>query len=165
MKKGLFALTVAVYAYILLQVIVFKFLSPFELLDPSFYGQTRDVSLVPFQEMWQSDVSSSIKRDNVYGNIILFVPAGLLLALYVPWKRAIGYALIMSVSFEVAQYVFGVGYTDIDDVMLNTLGGAIGAGLARILGSERTRTIVAYGGGTVAICLIVMEGLLIAVNG
>lgn len=165
MKKKLFMLTLIVYAYILLQVIVFKFLSPLELFHSSFYGHTRDISLVPFQEMWQSDVSLNIKRDNLLGNIILFIPVGLFLALVVPWKRAIGYACLLSMSFEIAQYVFGVGFTDIDDVLLNTLGGAIGVGIAYVLGEERTRTVISYVGGIVAIGLIIIEGLLIAVNG
>ena len=165
MKQRLFKLTFVVYAYILLQVIVFKFLSPFELFDLSFYGHTREISLIPFQELWQSDVSAAIKYNNVFGNILLFIPAGLIFALYVPWKRAIFYAFTLSLSFEIAQFIFGVGFTDIDDVMLNTLGGAIGVAIAYVLGTQRTRSLIAYVGSLVAISIILLEVLLIIVNG
>ncbi len=50
-----------------------------------------------------------------------------------------------SVAFEVIQYVFGIGRSDITDVITNTLGGAIGIGIyavtRRMLGIRTNRVL------------------------
>lgn len=65
-------------------------------------------------------------------NLILYVPYG---ATSWQWKRegkkivAIGFAL--SVFCEVLQYLTGRGMADVNDVLFNTLGAAVGVWLAR----------------------------------
>ena len=61
------------------------------------------------------------------GNIIWFIPFGFLAPLL--WKtgrKAILYTLGLSFLIEVLQYLFGTGVTEVEDLILNTLGGAIG---------------------------------------
>lgn len=66
---------------------------------------------------------------NIVGNVLMFLPLGLLLPLF--WKyfgemhRTVLFGLGLSVSIELIQLVSG-GVTSIDDVMLNTLGAALG---------------------------------------
>lgn len=75
----------------------------------------------------------------VLGNLVLLVPFGFLLpVVWVPARRAkigIGAILIAALSIEAAQLVVSaaIGYTyrqaDIDDVILNVLGGLLGFGM------------------------------------
>jgi glycopeptide antibiotics resistance protein len=67
---------------------------------------------------------------NVLGNIIGFIPLGILLPflfrnLNSAWKTIVAVFLI-SLAFETTQLVFNLGIFDVDDLLLNTLGGAIG---------------------------------------
>lgn len=73
---------------------------------------------------------------SVAGNIVAFVPLGWLAPAVLPgirsWPRALALGCAMSLAIEAAQLGIGLlaGYpyrmTDIDDVLLNTLGAAIG---------------------------------------
>jgi glycopeptide antibiotics resistance protein len=77
---------------------------------------------------------------NTLGNIALFLPLGILLPLLSPrfqtYRRVILFALCLSLGIETIQ--FGLRFfgnpraVDIDDVILNTLGAAIGFAIYRI---------------------------------
>jgi glycopeptide antibiotics resistance protein len=63
------------------------------------------------------------------GNIAWFIPIGFLLPLSTrikPWL-AIPCGAGLSLLIEAGQYLFSVGCTDVDDLIFNTLGTAIGA--------------------------------------
>lgn len=66
---------------------------------------------------------------NVVGNIVWFVPLGLALPQVFPkcrfWRTVLLGALL-STTIEGLQYLFYTGITDVDDVIFNTLGAAIG---------------------------------------
>ena len=69
------------------------------------------------------------------GKIVWFIPLGA----YLVWKepgrtvwRAALIGLLLSVAIEVSQYIFGVGVTEVDDLVLNTAGTLIGAILMRM---------------------------------
>lgn len=90
---------------------------------------------------------------NVVGNCIWFVPLGILLpALYRDYrkhvKRVIFIGLVVSTSIEILQYVLCTGVTDIDDVIFNTIGTAIGYMLwvifdaVRKLIQKREKTVI-----------------------
>ncbi|MES1214055.1 MAG: VanZ family protein [Bacteroidota bacterium] len=67
---------------------------------------------------------------NILGNIIGFIPLGVLLPiLFVRLQRAgrtIGAVFLVSLSFETIQLITDLGVFDVDDLLLNTVGGAIG---------------------------------------
>ena len=67
---------------------------------------------------------------NIGGNIVVFVPYGLLLPLAFNRMREVRKLLLAvfltSLCFESIQLVFDVGSFDVDDLVLNTLGGTIG---------------------------------------
>lgn len=68
-------------------------------------------------------------------NAILFAPAGA--AWTVLWRsgrRAVTAAVVASVVIECAQAVLGVGAADVADVAANSVGAALGAGLAVLVG-------------------------------
>jgi glycopeptide antibiotics resistance protein len=67
---------------------------------------------------------------NLGGNIIGFVPMGILLPLLFK-KLSTGVKVVLtifliSLAFEITQFIVGVGYADVDDIIQNTLGGAFG---------------------------------------
>src|SRR5690625_213578 len=71
---------------------------------------------------------------NSLGNIALFVP--LAAGLYARTKSfliAVGASCAASLGIEITQYVFALGYTDIDDLFFNTIGGVLGAGLMVVI--------------------------------
>lgn len=74
-----------------------------------------------------SDISSLYL--DVVGNIIMFTPLPLFLYIAMGVKR---YSIMIAISFslsffiELVQYAFGVGMPDIDDLIFNTLGAALG---------------------------------------
>lgn len=67
---------------------------------------------------------------NIAGNVIAFMPFGFYLPML--FKRIQGFfpvflfSLLFSLFVETAQLVFKVGCLDVDDLFLNTLGGAAG---------------------------------------
>lgn len=71
--------------------------------------------------------------ENLIGNILLFVPAGILLPLVFRkidnFKKIIRTSLIASFVLEIIQLFFILGNFDVDDILLNILGATIGFGL------------------------------------
>lgn len=66
-------------------------------------------------------------------NILLFMPLGFLLGISTnSWKSVI-YGFLLSVFIEFAQYVFILGYCQMDDVLNNTIGTAVGFGVWKML--------------------------------
>ena len=67
---------------------------------------------------------------NLAGNIALFIPFGFLFPLVFRNRRGFGTmflaAFLLSLFFEVFQFITGIGQFDVDDLILNTLGGIIG---------------------------------------
>jgi glycopeptide antibiotics resistance protein len=66
---------------------------------------------------------------NIFGNIILFIPFTFIAVRVFRMSgffKITGLACLLSISIEVAQYLTGLGVADIDDVILNTAGAAIG---------------------------------------
>ena len=94
----------------------------------------RVVNLVPFYSIkaylsYNSGMLSSIFLNNVIGNIMVFVPLGVYLVLFKKDKRIIINMLLIfmaSVFIEIVQWIFGVGIADVDDIILNSLGGLVG---------------------------------------
>ena len=66
---------------------------------------------------------------NILGNVFLFIPLPFLLAILFKMTRFSSILLtgfLLSFAIELLQYIFEVGVADIDDLILNTLGTAIG---------------------------------------
>lgn len=80
---------------------------------------------------------------NSAGNILLFLPIGALLfpllrtATRHPVLGAVLIGAAASLLIEAAQFVFAVGYSDVDDLLFNTLGAGLGAWWAARLARRR----------------------------
>ena len=62
-------------------------------------------------------------------NILFFIPYGLLFPWKDNWKRVFVTALVLSVCIELSQFIFNLGWCEVDDVISNTLGAMIGWGV------------------------------------
>lgn len=114
----------------------------------------RSVSLVPFRSIAEYLSDEILRRSfalgNLLGNVVLFVPLGGYLTLFNRDKRIftnVLWIVLISAAAEALQYLFRVGATDIDDVILNGLGGFIGVAAYRILllvfkDTEKVRTAI-----------------------
>ena len=97
-------------------------------------GSEHSLNLIPFATIshYLFNDSAAVKEfaiGNVIGNIVAFVPLGAFLPVL---RRPVGIwvnllvVVCASVGVEIIQGVFGLGDSDIDDVILNTLGGLVG---------------------------------------
>lgn len=72
-------------------------------------------------------------KENLVGNVMLFLPFGLLLPLLFHkvngFQIVIIIALLISAGLELIQLVTALGTFDIDDIILNVLGASLGFGL------------------------------------
>ncbi|MER3418063.1 MAG: hypothetical protein C4343_02905 [Chloroflexota bacterium] len=119
-----------------------------ELIESERASQLLGNNLVPF-----ATIGAAI-HEGLHGpqlrvlvaNVLMFIPFGFFVAL-LPTRppsmlRVLGAALIASCAIELSQWVIsaGLGYTyrttDVDDVILNTMGGALGFVAFRVAGSS-----------------------------
>ena len=86
------------------------------------------VNLVPFKEMFRYSFGSPKFVKNVVGNILMFLPFGFFVSYYLKANK-VGYplvlTLIVSLTIELVQLKIGRVF-DIDDVILNVIGGFCG---------------------------------------
>lgn len=75
------------------------------------------------------------------GNIVWFVPFGFYLAFFeeLRMRRVILYGFLLSVFIEVMQFVLGTGVSEVDDLLLNTLGSALGGLIAACIPKKRAK--------------------------
>lgn len=85
-------------------------------------------NFVPFREILRYPFGSENFNRQVFGNIILFMPFGFFTAYYTKMKKLSGItfmSFLVSLTIEVVQKYIGRSF-DIDDILLNVLGGILG---------------------------------------
>ena len=86
------------------------------------------INLVPFREIFRYEIGSYKFNKNVIGNILLFIPFGYFSAYYLnsrELKTTVVVTLIVTTGAEIIQYYIGRVF-DIDDIILNLVGGVLG---------------------------------------
>lgn len=155
----LFWLMFVVYLYFLVSMILFKGESPLEMLSDSRVGPRR-VNLEPFYFM--NDLTDS----NVVGNLLLFIPLGMYLRILLKRKwTGLFLMFVLSVGFEATQFIFNIGALDVDDVILNVIGGLFGMIVMGILSlflknKERLKTFMAIATTMIGVPVIIIYSLL-----
>ncbi len=114
-QKKLTYILFIIYILLLSWIILFKMQFDLRLLP-----NIRIINLIPFNESMQSEVIN---------NILVFIPVGIYITIL--WKDKkiyykIIFVIILSLMYEIIQFIFGIGITDITDILMNTLGGTIG---------------------------------------
>ena len=113
-----------VYLFVLAKLVIFKY---------GIGSMERSFSVMPFQfvlDMQAGGMDISVMLKNVLGNIGVFIPLGILLPVFFQKNRVsitILEGFLISLIIEVLQYVLKMGILDVDDMLLNTAGVAIGA--------------------------------------
>ena len=100
------------------------------------------INLIPLVNLFDYDS----KRDlllNVIGNTAMFIPSGIVLPivykrLNTSWKVILAGAGI-SLCIEIIQLPFSVRATDIDDLILNTIGVIVGCGIYTLVQCLRAK--------------------------
>ncbi|MBY0214960.1 VanZ family protein [Paenibacillus illinoisensis] len=164
--KILWIAALIIYLFLLTKLILFKGgLVDFEVVRVQlmiFLHQpdlihTRTVNLTPFQEISRDWNSLSLHRPgtaiHLVGNVMAFIPLGMFIPMLMGNKLLSGAnvflsSLLLSLGYEVTQLLTGMGIFDVDDLMLNTLGGVIGyilftmaLGMKRLLIGGESRTV------------------------
>ena len=122
--KELLMLSFIIYILCLFQIVTFQ--------DDVSWSTN---NFIPFKEMFRYSFGSRLFIKNVVGNITLFLPFGLFTSYYLDIKKPyliVLLTLIASISIESVQMVIGRVF-DIDDIILNLLGGLSGYGFYYIL--------------------------------
>jgi len=100
----------------------------FEILTMTELNGTSGMNLVPFSEIMRYEFGTKMFNYNVFGNMIIFIPFGYLIGQYVNPKKiwpVIITTLLTSGVVEFVQLRIGRSF-DIDDIILNVVGGIIG---------------------------------------
>ncbi len=100
-----------------------------------FYDWKSRFNLVPFASIIQliNETSFAVAFVNIVGNVVLFVPFGVLLPLLFkrlrrPWSL-LSRMIVVSLVIELVQLFTRARSVDVDDIILNLSGAAIGFGL------------------------------------
>ncbi|RJX39947.1 VanZ family protein [Paenibacillus pinisoli] len=143
LSKLLLWAVLVLYVYLLVKIILLKFHSLdmgflwsrllAGLQQPDLLSQRLESgNLVLFQEISRSLQSfSSHDRYNLIGNVAIFMPLGILLGMMFARNKLAGMkvllcAFLLSLCLETAQLLFMIGQFDVDDLLLNTIGGMLG---------------------------------------
>lgn len=133
----------------------------------------QSINLIPFRTILDYLNGDMIARafapSNLIGNIVLFIPLGVYITLLNANKKiSVNTCLIalISVIVEIAQYLFKVGATDIDDVILNTVGGLIGIIIFKVIYKflkDKTRIVIeilAPVAGVGAVLILILSNMI-----
>lgn len=152
-----------VYLMALTWIILFKL--QFSVAD---LPHLRSINLVPF--MGSVIVNGKVDFTEIINNIVAFIPFGILLSTLWEEKSIIKRILpifLTSLSFEILQFIFSIGASDITDLIMNTIGGIIGICIFIILKKilkDKCSKVVNIISLIFAIVLILFIALLILAN-
>ncbi len=103
-----------------------------------FYRATAEYKKFDFTPFWSYRAieggAENLILENIV-NVLMFLPVGLLLGcafLDMRWWKVLFIGCGISVSIEALQYFYHRGFSEIDDVMHNTLGCVIGLGVYKL---------------------------------
>lgn len=121
--------------FVLYFIVLFYFLFFSEEMGRTYVARTYRYNLVPFKEIgrfihYRELLGWKTVFLNIVGNVAAFLPFGAFLPIFsTRCRRLLNTALYsfeLSLLVELLQLVFKVGTFDVDDLMLNTLGGIFG---------------------------------------
>lgn len=136
-KVGL-AVVFSFYLLVLTKLILIKYLSIQEIISHftfTYEGMWNKHNFIPFKTIgyylfFANDINFSIRVENLIGNIVGFAPFGfmfpLLFAKFHGFKKVAIATFCLSLTFETLQLIFKFGSFDVDDLILNTIGGMLG---------------------------------------
>jgi len=98
-------------------------------------------NFIPFKEIFRYKLTSKLFVRNVLGNILLFMPFGFFVTAYLDQNKvypSVILTFISSISIEIIQLIIGRVF-DVDDILLNLVGGFVGASIFVLLDKLRDK--------------------------
>ncbi|MGN0328952.1 MAG: VanZ family protein [Lachnospira sp.] len=137
MKKGKFHLVFKWIVFIVYMMCLIYLVFFAESMGRTHVQQGYVYNLEPLKEIkrfWKYIFSGEqiglASRLNIFGNVIAFIPFGMCLPLIsdhrVKFITTLLYTFALSLIIELVQLISKVGSFDVDDLLLNCLGGVIG---------------------------------------
>ncbi|MBO5155134.1 MAG: VanZ family protein [Eubacterium sp.] len=128
-KKTFAYIVFGIYLVFLCWLILFKLADSIDKI-PSMRG----INLIPFH--YDQLSNTKFHQMEVIYNVLVFVPAGFFFTAFGKRKIIVGFAAcaMLSICFEILQWIFALGASDITDLISNTIGGAFGTMLYFVLG-------------------------------
>lgn len=121
--------------FIIYFIVLFYFLFFSERMGRTFSDRTYHYNLIPFREIrrfltHRDALGSEAVLLNIVGNVVAFMPFGTFLPIFSErcrklW-RTVYYSFELSLVVELLQLISRVGSFDVDDLLLNTVGGLLG---------------------------------------
>jgi glycopeptide antibiotics resistance protein len=113
-------------------------------------GQVVDHNFVPFETIaiWVANADSGFWIRQMVGNLLLLLPVGLLGPVALPWLdrwwRVLLAAFSLSLAIELAQLWIPDRAADVDDLLLNVVGAALGYAILSVvrLATGRPRVVL-----------------------
>ena len=105
-------------------------------------------NLVPLKEIiryfrYYRTLGMTLFLINIVGNIAAFMPFGFFLPIISrrsrKWYNTVSFGLVFSLTLETLQLVLRVGSFDVDDMLLNTIGAALGFWVYKLVQRTRVR--------------------------
>lgn len=145
LTRGALWLTFLVYLAIVVRFVVLKEMNAesainniFERERPSIWTRNNFTLFETIGLYWNDTrIPWTVRLMNLGGNIVGFIPFGMLLPLLFRRKPyfllTVIYGFLFSLALELAQWFMAVGSFDVDDLFLNTVGVIVGYLLFRIV--------------------------------
>lgn len=160
-ERNIARILLVIYLILLTWVVLFKMQTSLWNL-----GEFRSLNLVPYGK--SAVVNGRVDLSELVCNVAAFIPVGIYVSLLWPewtFPCKILPAAGLSLCYEIFQYIFGIGATDITDWINNTLGGLLGILIyfvtVRIFQKQADRIIVIFAGICTAFLLLLTAMLLI----
>lgn len=127
--------TVAGILFLIYFFVLFYFLFFSEEMGRTYSERVYHYNLVPFKEIgrfirYRNVLGRKAVVLNLVGNVVAFMPFGAFLPIFSARCRRIlctvWYSFELSLVVELLQLIFKVGSFDVDDLLLNTVGGMLG---------------------------------------
>lgn len=158
-RNTLTILLFVIYILVLTRIILFKL---------PFYSEKvnwiREINLIPLLGSFKDN--GAINLQEIIGNILVFIPLGIYICMIKsewPFGKKALPIIGLTLAFEVIQFIFAIGRTDITDILGNTLGGIIGIGVYALLFKifkNRTVKIINILAVALAVCVLLFFALL-----
>ena len=145
------------YLIALIWVIIFKLEFSIKELP-----QIRNINLIPFNQ--PAIVNGKADISEIVLNVLAFIPYGLFIHILMDEKSILKKLFIIfatSFIFELIQYIFAIGASDITDIISNTSGGIIGVVVSMFMEKLLRENWIKYINIVSTICAIILTAMCI----
>ncbi|MGP1411039.1 MAG: VanZ family protein [Peptoanaerobacter stomatis] len=143
------------YLIALIWVIIFKLEFSIKELP-----QIRNINLIPFNQ--PAIVNGKADISEIILNLLAFIPYGLFIHILMDEKSILKKLFIIfatSFIFELIQYIFAIGASDITDIISNTSGGIIGIVFSMFMEKLLRENWIKYINIVSTICAIILTAM------